>query len=293
MRRFIENISGYARTISPDFIVIPQNGQELITLNGESSGPLASNYLQTINGQGREDLFYGYNGDGIPTPAEERLYIEGFLDRIKTEGKAILVTDYCSDHPDMLDSYLQNREKGFISFSADHRDLDHIPAYPAPIFNDNNDKIFSLEQAKNFLYMLNPGMFATKYHFLDSLITTNYDILIIDLFFDKDTQLSLEDVSSLKTKSTGGNRLVICYLSIGEAENYRYYWQPGWEFASPVWLDKANPNWPGNYKVRYWDSQWQAIIYGNDNSYMKRIIDAGFDGVYLDIVDAFEYYSEN
>lgn len=39
-----------------------------------------------------------------------------------------------------------------------------------------------------------------------------------------------------------------------------------------------------------WDENWQAIIYGNDDSYLKKIIDAGFDGVYLDIIDAFEYF---
>jgi len=32
------------------------------------------------------------------------------------------------------------------------------------------------------------------------------------------------------------------------------------------------------------------IIYGNNNSYLKKILDAGFDGVYLDIIDAFEYF---
>ena len=32
------------------------------------------------------------------------------------------------------------------------------------------------------------------------------------------------------------------------------------------------------------------IIYGNNNSYLEKILDAGFDGVYLDIIDAFEYF---
>jgi len=292
MRNFIENISTYARSYSNGFIVIPQNGQELITFNGEASGPLASDYNQAISGQGREDLFYGYDGDGIPTPAEERIYMEGFLDRMKAEGKVILVTDYCSDHPDMLNSYTQNEARGYISYAADHRTLDHVPAYPVPIYNENTSDIQSLDQAKNVLYLINPELFPTKGHFVDSLIKTNYDLLNIDLFFEDTEQLTVEDVNALRTKDNGGSRLVICYMSIGEAENYRYYWQPGWEFARPEWLDEPNPDWPGNYKVRYWDPTWQAIIFGNDNSYLKRIIDAGFDGVYLDIVDAFEYFEK-
>jgi len=79
-------------------------------------------------------------------------------------------------------------------------------------------------------------------------------------------------------------------MSIGQAENYRFYWQPEWNSDKPAWLDAENPNWEGNYKVRYWEKEWQDIIFGNDSSYLKKIIDADFDGVYLDIIDAYEYY---
>ncbi|HEC89701.1 MAG TPA: hypothetical protein ENI44_03860, partial [Thermoplasmatales archaeon] len=53
---------------------------------------------------------------------------------------------------------------------------------------------------------------------------------------------------------------------------------------------RENPNWPGCYKVKYWYPEWQSIIYGNNDSYLKKILDAGFDGVYLDVIDAFEYF---
>jgi cysteinyl-tRNA synthetase len=290
MRVFIGNISSYARNYHPDFIIIPQNGQELITENGESDGPLCPVYLDAINGQGREDLFWGYTGDGIPTPESERKYMEEFLDRVTGMGKVVLVTDYCAVHSDMLNSYFLNEAKGYISFAADHRELDHIPSYPVPVFNENPADIEHPGQVRNFLYLLNPETFPSKESFLDSLRKTNYDLLIIDLVFREDEALAIEDVTSLKTKLNGGARLVICYMSVGEAEDYRYYWQPGWKSGNPEWLDAPNPDWPGNYKVRYWYPEWQAIISGNDNSYLKKIIDAGFDGVYLDIVDAFEYY---
>jgi len=94
----------------------------------------------------------------------------------------------------------------------------------------------------------------------------------------------------LKKKANGGKRLVICYMSIGEAEDYRYYWNADWVNNPPEWLDGENPDWPGNYKVKYWHTDWQNIIYGNNSSYLKKILDAGFDGVYLDIIEAFEYY---
>ncbi len=81
-------------------------------------------------------------------------------------------------------------------------------------------------------------------------------------------------------------------MSIGEAEDYRYYWKSTWNSNPPSWVERENPDWEGNYKIRYWDPRWKAIISGNDDSYLKKILDAGFDGVYLDIIDAFEYFED-
>jgi cysteinyl-tRNA synthetase len=114
----------------------------------------------------------------------------------------------------------------------------------------------------------------------------------MDLFFTDGTAFSNAEIAQLKNKANGGKRLIISYMSIGEAENYRYYWQTSWNTNKPSWLDGENPNWTGNFKVKYWYPEWQNIIYGNDNSYLKKILNASFDGVYLDIIDAFEYYEE-
>ncbi|MBC8436192.1 MAG: hypothetical protein H8D88_01360, partial [Bacteroidetes bacterium] len=132
MRTFIEEISDYAEDFHPGFIVIPQNGQELVSLDGEATGTPATTYLQAIEGQAREDLNYGYRGDGNPTPTTVREYMEGFLDMIKVKGKMILITDYCSVYSDMQNSYDQNAMKGYISFAAVHRELDNIPVFPDP-----------------------------------------------------------------------------------------------------------------------------------------------------------------
>ena len=111
----------------------------------------------------------------------------------------------------------------------------------------------------------------------------------MDLFFD-DIEFNSTEINQLKLKNNGGKRLLISYMSIGEAEDYRYYWDNSWSVGSPSWIQAENPDWEGNYKVKYWESEWQDIIYGNDESYLKKIIDANFDGVYLDIIDAFEYF---
>ncbi|MEQ1715641.1 MAG: endo alpha-1,4 polygalactosaminidase, partial [Hyphomicrobium sp.] len=77
---------------------------------------------------------------------------------------------------------------------------------------------------------------------------------------------------------------------IGEAERYRYYWNPQWDAPEtrPGWLGAENPQWPGDYHVAFANPDWQGIIFGTPDSYLDRIIAAGFDGVYLDRVDAFQ-----
>ena len=293
MREFVQSISTYTKGINTNFIVIPQNGHELLTENGEETGTPAVNYLSAIDGVGREDLFYGYDADNEATPASERSYMIAFLDIAESNGVEVLVTDYCWTQSFVYDSYAQNYAKVYISFAADHRELDNIPAYPPYPYNVNYLNITLLREAMNFLYLINPGAYSDKYTFLNAIRGTDFDIIITDLFFDGTQELTANDVASLKVKNNGGTRLVISYMSIGEAENYRYYWQSEWNTNPPSWLTGENPDWPGNYKVRYWDKDWQDIIYGNDGSYSKKILDAGFDGVYLDIIDAYEYFERD
>ena len=289
MRDFVQAISAYAKGIKPGFIVIPQNGHILLTENGEATGVPALAYMKAIDGIGREDLFYGYDGDDAATPVFERDQMISFMDIAERKGVEVLATDYCSSQSFMDDSYSRNTARGYISFAADRRELDNIPSYPPTPFNINSANVTSLAGARNFLYLLNSSAYSSLTDYLNAVRNTDYDIIIIDAFYEENI-LTTDDIASLKTKTKGGNRLIIAYMSIGEAEDYRYYWQAKWNSSTPSWLAGVNPSWLGNYKVRYWDPVWQQIIYGNDNSYLQKILDAGFDGVYLDIIDAFEYF---
>ena len=119
------------------------------------------------------------------------------------------------------------------------------------------------------------------------------EVVVIDYSQDggPDSEFSRSDITGLRDAMSDPG-LVISYMSIGEAESYRYYWQSAWTSDKPGWPEKENPNWEGNYKVRYWDPEWQSIILGSASSYLDRIIAAGFDGVYLDIIDAYDYFAE-
>lgn len=292
MRNFVQDISTYSRAQYPGFIVIPQNGQELLTSNGEAGGTLQTAYISAISGVGREELFYGYdNHDDMPTPAADRDNWLSLCTIAKNNGLRVLTTDYCYTNSKVQDSYLRNFQQGFISFAATHRELDNIPG--GTPYNENNLNILSLNDAKNFLYLINTQAFTTKQQFITAVSASNYDAVIMDAFFQEGNSTNIwtvSEINQLKTKANGAKRLVIAYMSIGEAEDYRWYWQSDWKTHKPAWLGRLNPQWPGNYEVRYWMPEWKQYITGNSSSYTQKIMDAGFHGVYLDIIDSFEYW---
>lgn len=286
MRDFVIEIAEFARVQDPDFIVIPQNGHDLLLKEEEE---IASEYLSVIDGLGQESLIFGYYGDNTNTPFDSREYLLQFLETAKRDGKTILVTDYTDEDQKSKRSYEINAINGFLSFSAPIRELTFIPDSSEFIKNENGKDIHTLSDAQNFLYILNYENYETKQELLSALSKTNYDIFIMDAFFDENT-FTKKDIEQIRIKADGGRRLLISYMSIGEAEEYRYYWDNDWDIEELTWIEEENPDWPGNYKVRYWNKDWQKLIYGTKNSYTQKIIDAGFDGVYLDIIDGFWYF---
>lgn len=145
-----------------------------------------------------------------------------------------------------------------------------------------------LRRVKSFLYQLqrlDPAAVAAA----------RFDLVVMDYSRDgtEATRYTPQEIAQIRN-SPVKPKVVLAYLSIGEAESYRWYWQPEWDAnqdglpdpGAPPWLGPQNPDWPGNYKVRYWDTAWQALVL----QYLDKIIDMGFDGVYLDIIDAYAYW---
>jgi len=287
MRDFVIGISQKAKGEKSNFAIIPQNGIELVTENGEDNGAISQSYLNAIDGNGQEDLFYGYDNDDEATSSDISAYLKGFLNVSKNNGKTILVTDYCSTPSKMNNSYQVNATNNYVSFSAPERSLNVIPTGIPN--NVNASFITNLSQVKNFLYLVNPENFTSKTAFINAVTATNYDAIIMDLFLNEET-FTASEINQLRNKANGGKRIVICYMSIGEAEDYRYYWDVSWNTSKPSWIAAENPDWAGNFKVKYWNEDWQNIIYRGSDSYLDRILTAGFDGVYLDIIDGFEYF---
>lgn len=119
-----------------------------------------------------------------------------------------------------------------------------------------------------------------------AIAKSSYDVVVID-FANHGQPFTREEVERMRLKPDGGRRQILAYMSVGEAERYRFYWHPTWYLQPPAWLGPENEEWRGNYLVRYWDSDWQKVVFGSPGAYLDRILAAGFDGAYLDRIDVY------
>lgn len=150
---------------------------------------------------------------------------------------------------------------------------------------------------------------------LAPLARSAFDLFVIDYSADGSAAGEFTPQQIQQLRGSGPRpRIVLAYMSIGEAEVGRFYWDDAWvtpdpdrapggpftlTAAAPDFLVEPNPDFADNFKVRYWLDSWQRLIIenpggdpliGDAGSYLDRIIAAGFDGVYLDIIDGFEFF---
>lgn len=135
---------------------------------------------------------------------------------------------------------------------------------------------------------------ASRQEAIGRLANCERDWIVIDRLFDSSENGEYTAAEINLVRNARHDRRVFAYISIGEAENYRPYWKREWDAdrngcpdrKAPPWLCAENPDWKGNYRVRYWHQAWQKIVLAQ----VDKTIQAGFDGIYLDLVDAFETF---
>lgn len=151
---------------------------------------------------------------------------------------------------------------------------------------------------KSFSYLLQAeSLWKTQKEAVEKLAALDRDFIVLDSFYNGEPHGRWPAEAIQQIRSAKKNRKVIAYLSIGEAESYRSYWEPTWDankdgkpdVAAPTFLLAENPDWKGSYKVKYWDPVWQKIVLKN----LEAILEQGFDGVYLDIVDGFQSFEQD
>ena len=164
------------------------------------------------------------------------------------------------------------------------------PADPGPGDKGREQR---LNEAQTWMYQIQelnePGALAT-------LAATNYPLLVLEPgqnFTDSPYNMA-EIISTLRMAPDGTERLLLAYVDIGQAEDYRDYWQPNWvaptadEGGNPEFLLTIDPDgWSGNYVVAYWDTRWKDMWTGPDGI-VAELAEAGFDGIYMDWVEAYD-----
>jgi cysteinyl-tRNA synthetase len=297
---FVSGISAYAKSASPDFLIIPQNGEALLTESG---------YCDVIDGIGKEDLNYGYDKDGKETESSVKAEIISYLDKAVQSNKFVLVTDYVFENSEDIphfdsgtlakinNAYSVSASKSYIPY-ATVRNLNYLTINQGhePV----EDSINSVSDVKEFLYYLQPDENVARSAYITSIANSDYDLVIMDMTYDGLAEFTAAEILQIKNGlNHGKGGFVVAYMSIGEAEDYRYYWDEDWAGSggrikndAPGWLYKENPDWKGNFKVLYWEQGWKDIVYGSQDAYLDKIIQLGFDGVYLDIIDGYEYFED-
>ena len=211
MRDFIKELRN---NTNKEKIIITQNGNELYFKNGK----VDNNFFNVTNGTTQESLYYGdvlrFN---VPTSKGLKNELLELTIPIRKKGKPVFIINYGKGQKKRNFLKKEDAKTKFVS--------ELLPSFNAnklyeTIEDYNDEDINFLNEVKNFLCLLNPKDFSNIDEYYQALKNTNYDLLLIEvshnnIFFTK------EQIEELKIKHNGGKRIVIAYLSIGEAENYR------------------------------------------------------------------------
>ncbi len=135
---------------------------------------------------------------------------------------------------------------------------------------------------------------------IDALVNSRYDLVVLEpTRSDRgNTEFNTAGMVERLHKSSASvpdrTKLVVAYIDIGQAEDWRTYWTADWvapkggEIGSPDFLITIDPDgWAGNFPVAYWDERWKEIMIQGKNSVLQQVLDDGFDGIYMDWVEAY------
>jgi cysteinyl-tRNA synthetase len=294
MRKFIQSISSYARRAKPNFIIIVQDGLELLVKRDdvdENRISPARTYMRSIDGVLAQNLFYDIKTPGKPPPPDRQ---RGMLNRAqfaKDNGLPVFTLDFGQGKAVIDDVHKQARTRGYIAQVANEafEDVSELPSYPERPFGENPGSIVSLRQVKNYALVTNSQPFGREDEFALAMHDNNFDMLIVEVFHGR-RPLSRQAVETLKYKKLGAKRLVLASMNLGAAASYAYYWKPNWREGSPGWINAPVRGDPDRYNVQFWNPAWQQIIYGNPNSFVYGLIAQGFDGVVITGVEAFKFF---
>lgn len=78
----------------------------------------------------------------------------------------------------------------------------------------------------SWVYQLQPSASQSREDFIGDIARTGFNLAVIDYSYDgtADEEFTPDEIGEIKSSG----KFVLCYISIGEAEDYRWYWDPSW-----------------------------------------------------------------
>ncbi len=150
-------------------------------------------------------------------------------------------------------------------------------------FKTHPKKINPLKEIDNWAYQIQ-DFWDEK---IDIFADSQYELLIVDRNGSVKGEENNDDAGDVQKLRDGKeDRLVVCYIDVGQAESYRVYWDDDWEIGNPEWILGLDPDgWDENYCVKFWDEEWVETIL----SQFDELIKVGYDGAYLDWLEIYDY----
>ena len=296
MRKFVISIAQFSRKYRNDFRIIARGGLDLLVKRGvlddQRISP-ARTYIRSLDGLIAEGVFSSLSHPEKPPPAEKQSKIIRTVNYAKNNGVQVFTLDYGKSRDFIDRTHRKAQKNGFVSLVSQKRlsEISSLPRYPKRPFDENSKNILSLGEVKNFVAITNSIPFGRQDSFALKLHSTNYDMVIVDVFHGRQP-LTRRAVETLKYKKVGAKRLVIARMNIGLAASYKYYWEDRWGEGSPSFINVPLRNDPDQYYVKYWLPRWQNLIAGDTNSYLYGIIRQGFDGVLIDGLGTYKFFED-
>jgi cysteinyl-tRNA synthetase len=162
---------------------------------------------------------------------------------------------------------------------------DSLPAEVSEDAVPSEDRGSALDDVEHWVYMIDVNLDADV---VDEIVESEHDLVVLDFIpsEEQNTDYPMGEVVD-RLHQADRPKLVLAYIDIGQAEDYRVYWEEDWQIGNPDWIVANDPDgWEGNFPVAYWRQEWQAIWLAEDGL-ISQIVAAGFDGVYLDWIEAY------
>lgn len=159
---------------------------------------------------------------------------------------------------------------------------------------------YKLNDVKYWAYLLD-GDYTDS--MIQKIVNSKYDMVVLEPTrtskgsYNYNCSSMVNRVKESKGHDGKRNKIAIAYISIGEAEEWRWYWDSVIADTEKYnFLVADDPEgWEGGVTVAYWKKAWKdIIIYGSEiakgqnfRSSIDQAINDGFDGIYLDWVEGY------